>query len=31
MLKDTLLVLKLRVTLILVKKLARNGYYALFN
>ena len=30
-LKDTLLVPKLKVTLILVKKLAKNGYYALFN
>ena len=30
-LKDTLLVPKLGATLILAKKLARNGYYALFN
>ena len=30
-LEDTLLVPKLGATLISVKKLARNGYYALFN
>ena len=31
MLKDTLLVPKLGATLVSAKKLAKNGYYALFN